>query len=187
MQKEIKEALNILRKGGTILYPTDTIWGIGCDATNSESVNKIYSIKKRDPQKSMLILVSDVFMAERYLDEFPDIAEQLFETSDTPLTLILDGAINLADNLPADNGSIGIRIPDDPFCQELIHQFRKPIVSTSANFSGEESPTSFQDVNEDLKEAIDYTVIWKQDEPPVNKTSSIIKLGKSGEIKVLRK
>ena len=187
MQKEVKEALNVLRKGGTILYPTDTIWGIGCDATNSTSVNKIYSIKKRDPQKSMLILVSDIFMAERYLDEFPDIAEQLFEASDTPLTLILDGAINLANNLPADNGSIGIRIPDDPFCQELIHQFRKPLVSTSANFSGDPSPASFHEIDEKLKEAVDYIVNWKQDTPQVNKASSIIKLGKSGEIQVLRK
>jgi len=186
MQKEVREALNVLRKGGTILYPTDTIWGIGCDATNPESVDKIYKIKKRDPQKSMLILVSDIFMAERYLDELPDIAEQLFEASDTPLTLILDGAINLANNLPAENGSIGIRIPDDPFCQELIHQFRKPIVSTSANFSGEASPASFHEISEELKAEIDYTINWRQDDLPVNKSSSIIKLGKGGEIKVLR-
>ena len=135
----------------------------------------------------MLILVSDTFMAERYLDELSEIAIQLFITSDTPLTLILDGAVNLAKNLPADNGSIGIRIPDDPFCQELLHQFRKPLVSTSANFSGSPSPSSFFEIDDKLKEAVDHIVNWKQDNPPVSKASSLIKLGRGGEIRVLRK
>ncbi len=186
MRQEIKQALTVLRDGGTIIYPTDTIWGIGCDATNAEAVDKIYSIKKRTPDKSMLILVSDFFMAERYLSELPDIGIQLFEAADRPMTLILDGAINLAKNLPADNGSIGVRIPDDPFCQELLRQFRKPIISTSANFSGQSSPRTFQDIQSALKNKVDYVVNWKQDEPASKTASSIIQLRADGEIRIIR-
>jgi L-threonylcarbamoyladenylate synthase len=186
MQKEVKKALEVLRKGGVILYPTDTIWGIGCDATNQEAVDKVYTIKKRDPQKSMLVLVRDFFMAERYLEELPDIGIQLFEATDSPLTLILDGARNVAKNLPANDGSIGMRIPEDSFCQELLNQFRKPIVSTSANFSGKKSPDSFLEIEDEMKEVVDYVVNWKQDGSR-SKASSVIQVRKNGEIKILRK
>lgn len=187
MEKQVAETLKVLQKGGVIVYPTDTIWGIGCDATRADSVEKIYQIKKRDPGKSMLILVSDLNMAERYVAELPDAALDLFQVADQPLTLILDQAINLADNLPAPDGSIGIRIPDDPFCQALIRRFRKPIVSTSANFTGEKSPSCFDDISEKLKEAVDYVVDWNQEAPASSKASSIIKIGTGGQITIIRK
>ena len=164
MRSEVKKAIEALRKGSSILYPTDTIWGIGCDATHADAVDKIYQIKERDPSRSMLILVSDIQMAERYLDELPEIAVQLIECSDRPLTLILDGAKNLAGNLLAQDGSIGIRIPKDDFCQEMLWQFRKPIVSTSANFSGKASATCFREINPVLSGRIDHIVNWRQDE-----------------------
>lgn len=187
MQKEVSQALSILQSGGTILYPTDTIWGIGCDATNAQAVEKIYQIKKRDPQKSMLVLVADLAMAERYVADIPEIALSLFEVSVDPLTLILDGAVNLAENLPAPDGSIGMRIPDDAFCQALLSRFRKPIVSTSANFTGEPSPSCFDDLTEDLKNSVDYVVDWNRAAPPVSKASSVIKVGAGGQVTILRK
>ncbi len=186
MQKEVNNCIATLKRGGTILYPTDTIWGIGCDATNHDAVNKIYSLKERDLSKSMLILVSDIRMAEQYLEDLPEIAMQLFEASDSPMTLILDGAVNLADNLSAADGSIGLRIPDDPFCQLLLQNFRKPIVSTSANLSGQPSPGGFTDIDEIIKRKVDYIVNWRQDEPGANAPSSVIRIKSSGEIKILR-
>ncbi|MEA1875740.1 MAG: L-threonylcarbamoyladenylate synthase [Bacteroidota bacterium] len=187
MQKEIKSVVEALKKGESILYPSDTIWGIGCDATNAQAVEKIYHIKKRDPSQSMLILVSDIYMAQRYLDEMPDIAIQLLECSDTPLTLVIDGAINLAENLPAPDSSIGLRIPDEDFCQEMLRQFRKPVVSTSANFSGQPTATCFQEIDPALSARIDHIVNWRQDERPSEKASSIIRIKHDGEVQILRK
>lgn len=187
MKEEVKSAVEALRKGSSILYPTDTIWGIGCDATNAEAVEKIYKIKKRDPDRSMLILVSDIQMAEQYLNELPEIAIQLFECADKPLTLVLDGAWNLAANLPAQDGSIGIRIPDDDFCQDMLWQFRRPIVSTSANFSRQPSATCYKDIDPALSAQIDYVVNWRRDENPSNKASSLIRLKPGGGIQILRK
>ena len=187
MQNELRTALEVLRNQGTILYPTDTIWGIGCDASSEEAVKKIYSLKERDNDKSMLILVADEYMAQRYLDELPDIAYDLFMVADKPLTLVLPGAKNLARNLPAKDGSIGMRIPDDAFCQSLLQRFRKPIVSTSANFSGQPAPAGFRDIDHHITEKVDYVVKWRQNEPAVNKASSVIRISTSGEINILRK
>ena len=183
---DIQTCVKVLREGGLILYPTDTIWGIGCDATNNEAVKKIYALKKRDPGKSMLVLTSDANMVDRYVNDFPDIAEELFDTTDSPLTIILPDAVNLASDLPAENGSIGIRIPDDPFCQELLRRFRRPIVSTSANFSGAPSPSWFGDINPELIEKMDHVANWKQEDRTRNKASSIIKIDVDGSFKIIR-
>ena len=183
---DIQDCVNVLREGGLILYPTDTIWGIGCDACNNEAVQKIYSIKKRETGKSMLILAADTNMVDRYVQVFPEIAEELFDTSDTPLTIILPDARNLAKDLPAEDGSVGIRIPDDSFCEELLRRFRRPIVSTSANFSGEPSPSWFGDINPDLIDKIDHVAKWKQDDQSQNKASSIIKIDVDGTFKIIR-
>ena len=186
MQTEVKAALGILRNGGTILYPTDTLWGIGCDATNPDAIDKIYRIKSREPQKSMLILVADEAMAERYIDEIPDVAYDLFEVTDKPLTLVLPAAKNLAENLIAVDGSIGVRIPKDHFCHNLLQQFRRPIVSTSANLSGMPSPANFYDINPSIVDKMDYVVKWRQDNSSANQASSLIKVSVSGGIQVLR-
>jgi L-threonylcarbamoyladenylate synthase len=184
--EEIQAAIEILRKGGLILYPTDTIWGIGCDACNNEAVQKIYSIKKRDASKSMIILAADTNMVDRYVNVFPEIAEELFDTTDSPLTIILPDARNLANDLPADDQSIGIRIPDDPFCVELLRRFRRPIVSTSANFSGEPSPSNFSEINPDLIEKMDHVAKWRQNDQSGSKASSIIKIDINGSFKIIR-
>ena len=184
--EEIQAAIEVLKKGGLILYPTDTIWGIGCDATNNEAVQKIYSIKKRDTGKSMLILAADTNMVDRYVNKFPEIAEELFDTTDTPLTIILPDARNIARDLPADDQSIGIRIPDDPYCQELLRRFRRPIASTSANFSGERSPSNFKEINPDLLEKMDHITSWRQDDQSSSKASSIIKIDTNGSFKIIR-
>ena len=186
MQQEINQTLEVLKTGGIFLYPTDTIWGMGCDACSAKAVEKVYQIKQRDPQKSMLILVSDLGMAERYVQEFPEIAYDLFEVSVDPTTLVLDQAINLADNLPAMDGSIGMRIPDESFCQTLLQRFRRPIVSTSANFSGQPSPTCFDDLDRELVKRVDYVVDWKRNEPPTKKASSVIRVSADGQVKILR-
>ena len=184
--KEVQEAVEVLRRGGLILYPTDTIWGIGCDAGNYEAVQKIFKIKKREVGKSMLILAADINMVDRYVNHLPDIAEQLFEQADTPLTIILPDAVNLAEGVAADDNSIGIRIPDDQFCQEMLRRFRKPIVSTSANFSGDPSPANFFEINPDLIEKMDYVVKWRQDDSTQNQASSIIKFNSDGTFKIIR-
>jgi L-threonylcarbamoyladenylate synthase len=184
--KEVRDCVNVLREGGLILYPTDTIWGIGCDATNYEAVQKIFRIKKREAGKSMLILAADVNMVDRYINQLPDIAEQLFEQADNPLTIILPDAVNLADGLAADDQSIGIRIPDDTFCLEMLQRFRRPIVSTSANFSGDPSPSWFGEINPELIEKMDYVVKWRQDDRAEKVPSSIIKINVDGTFKIIR-
>lgn len=186
MREEVVRTSEILRKGGSIIYPTDTIWGLGCDATSPTAVDKIYRIKERDPKQSMLVLVADIKMAENYLEELPEVAIQLFELSDKPLTLILEGAIRVAENLPAQDRSIGMRIPKDEFCQMLLKTFRKPIVSTSANLSGKPSPGCFQEIDKELLKRVDYVVDWKRAEASSKKASSIIRLGPGGEVRIIR-
>src|SRR5512145_1096859 len=147
MEQDIIKATEILREGGIILYPTDTIWGIGCDATNTEAVKKIYCLKQREETKSMLILVDHIDRIGRYIKEIPEAAIQLLEVNDQPMTIIYPGAINLASNLISTNGTIGIRVVNDDFCQKLIRKFNKPIVSTSANISGKPAPAFFSDIS----------------------------------------
>lgn len=184
--EEIKNTVEILRKGGIILYPTDTIWGIGCDATNPEAVAKIYKIKQREDSKSMIVLIDKVGRIPSYVSEMPDLAWDLVELSDKPLTIIYPNAKNLAKNLVAADGSIGIRVANHEFCSKLIGRFGKPIVSTSANISGKAFPKSFYDIDKEIKDKVDYIVSDEFDHPLSDKPSGIIMLGINGEIKVIR-
>lgn len=184
---DIIKAVEVLRSGGIILYPTDTIWGIGCDATNVTAVKRIYEIKQRQDTKSMLVLMENPNLLNSYIGEVPEIAWELIEVADTPLTIIYPGAKNLASNLLADDGSIGIRITNEPFTQQLIQRFRKPIVSTSANISGQKTPHNFAEITDDIKKSVDYIVEYRQDDLTKSKPSGIIKLGVGGQIEIIRK
>ena len=186
MHDDIKAALEVLQKGGVILYPTDTIWGLGCDACNEEAVNRIYAIKNRIDSKSMLVLMENAALIDRYVDEVPEIAFDLIELTDKPLTIIYDGAKSLARNLVADDGSIGIRITTEAFSSELIRRFKKPIVSTSANISGKPSPACFYEISQEIIGAVDYVVKYRRDDMQKAVPSSIMKLGRGGEIKIIR-
>ncbi len=186
MNKEIKTALEILRNGGTILYPTDTIWGIGCDATNANAIKKVYDIKQRSDSKALLVLLDNENRLAQYVEEIPEVAWELIEVTDKPLTIIYSGAKNLAPNLMAEDGSVGIRVTKDEFCEKLIGRFRKPIVSTSANISGTPAPASFDEIPEEIKSAVDYVVNWRQDDLSKNNASSIIKLDASGRFTIIR-
>jgi L-threonylcarbamoyladenylate synthase len=187
MQQDIKKACEVLRNGGIILYPTDTIWGIGCDATNEEAVKKIYALKQRDDSKSMLVLLDNPVKLQHYVSDVPEIAWDLIELTDKPLTIIYEGARNIATNLIADDGTIGIRITDELFSRELCKQFRKPIVSTSANISGTPSPARFSQVKREIREGVDYVVTHRQKEQAEAKSSSIIRLSRNGTIQIIRK
>lgn len=186
MKQDIEKALEVLRNGGVILYPTDTIWGLGCDATNPEAVQKIYEIKQRSDQKSLLVLLDNAGKISSYVQEIPDIAWDLIDLSEKPLTIIYSDAKNLAPNLIAEDGSIGIRIPNDDFCQRLIQRFKKPLVSTSANISGESAPQNFNEISPEIIESVDYVVEWRQDDYTKAQVSSILKLKTNGEITVIR-
>jgi len=186
MIEDIKAALEVLQKGGVILYPTDTIWGLGCDAANEEAVKRIYEIKKRIDSKSMLILMENVGLLERYVSEVPEIAYDLIELTDKPLTIVYDGAKNLAKNLIADDGSIGIRITTETFTSDLIRRFKRPIVSSSANISGKPAPACFDEIDSLIIDAVDYVVKYRQDDLQKAVPSSIVKLGSGGEIKIIR-
>lgn len=186
MIEDIKAALEVLQNGGVILYPTDTIWGIGCDAGNEEAVKRIYEIKNRIDSKSMLVLMENAALLERYVDEVPEIAYDLIELTDKPLTIIYDGAKNLAKNLIAEDGSIGIRITTEAFSSDLIRRFKRPVVSTSANVSGKPSPACFDEISQEIVDAIDYVVKYRQNDTQKAVPSSIMKLGRGGEIKIIR-
>ena len=186
MHDDIKAALEVLQKGGVILYPTDTIWGLGCDANNEEAVKRIYDIKKRNDSKSMLVLMENAALLERYVDEVPEIAYDLIELTDKPLTIIYDGAKNLAKNLIAEDGSIGIRITTEAFSSDLIRRYKRPIGSTSANVSGKPSPACFDEISQEIIDLVDYVVKYRQDDTQKAVASSIMKLGRGGEIKIIR-
>lgn len=185
-QEDIKKALDVLYNGGIILYPTDTIWGLGCDANNFEAVKRIYEIKKRTDSKSMLVLINDANRIPSYIEEMPEIAWDLIDVGEKPLTIIYSGAKNLAKNLIADDKTIGIRVTNDMFCKELITCFKRPIVSTSANISGASSPANFFEISDEIKKQVDFIVKHRQDETSKAQASSIIKLGVSGQVKVIR-
>ncbi len=186
MDNEVKKTGAILKSGGTILYPTDTIWGIGCDATRQESVQNIYHIKQRADSKSMLVLVSGIAMLEEYIERVPAQALELIEKAEKPSTIIYPGARKLASNLLAPDGSIGIRITSDPFCKKLIEFTDLPLVSTSANISGEKAPLSFHKIETPILNKVDYVVNWRQDDRTDSSPSAIIKLEKDGSITILR-
>ncbi len=187
MHDDLKKALEVLKNGGIILYPTDTIWGIGCDATNAEAVQRIYKIKKREDSKSMLVLMENPALLERYVDDVPEVAWDLVEISTTPLTVIYPSAKNLAKNLIAEDGSIGIRFTKEIFTTQLLQRFRRPLVSTSANISGEKSPAFFDEISEEIKNSVDYVVQYRQEDQTPATPSSIIKLGPGGRIDIIRK
>jgi L-threonylcarbamoyladenylate synthase len=186
MHEDILSALKALNQGGIILYPTDTIWGIGCDATNEEAVKRVYDIKQRKDAKSMLILLDNADNLVDYVEDVPDIAYNLIDITNKPLTIIYPGAKNVAKSLIAEDGSIGIRIVDDEFCRQLIRKLGKPIVSTSANISGNPWPPNYSKVDKKIIRAMDYIVSWKQHEVKRGTPSGIIKLGPGSEIKIIR-
>lgn len=186
MNEDIKQAFDVLVAGGLILYPTDTIWGIGCDATNVDAVRKVYELKRRIDSKALITLLDNPIKLDYYISDVPEIAWDLIELTDKPLTIIYEGARNVASNLIAEDGSLGIRITKEKFSQTLCQRFRKAIVSTSANISGKPSPQSFIDISEEIKSGVDYIVKYRQSERSDSKPSSIIKLGSSGQIQIIR-
>ncbi|BFL31827.1 MULTISPECIES: L-threonylcarbamoyladenylate synthase [Bacteroides] len=186
MIEDIKKACQVMREGGVILYPTDTIWGIGCDATNEDAVRRVYEIKQRQDSKAMLVLVDSSVKVDFYVRDVPEVAWDLIDLADKPLTIIYSGARNLAANLLAEDGSVGIRVTNEDFSKRLCQQFRKAIVSTSANISGQPSPKNFSEISEEVKSAVDYIVGYRQEEISNPKPSSIIKLDKGGVIKIIR-
>lgn len=176
-----------MRKGGVILYPTDTVWGIGCDATNAEAVARIYEIKRRDDSKAMICLVDSDARLQRYVRNVPNVAWDLFDCAVKPTTVILDGAINLAPNLIAEDGSIALRITAEPFSKELCYRFQRPVVSTSANISGEPAASNYRDISEEILNAVDYVCWSRRQEHKPHTPSSIIKLSEDGQVKIIRK
>lgn len=183
---EIEAAIEVLKDGGVILYPTDTVWGIGCDATNEEAVAKVYEIKKRSDSKSLITLVSDADMLCKYVKVIPEIAINLIEVNDKPMTIIYPGAMNLAKNVIAEDGSAGIRIPMNDWCVELVRRFRKPIVSTSANISGEPAPAVYEEIPIDIIESVDWVADPYLEEGSTGKASQIIKVALNGEVAIIR-
>ena len=199
----LAEAVKVLKEGGIILYPTDTIWGIGCDATNPQAVSKVYSIKKREDSKALVLLASSLDMVGRYVKDIPDIAVQLVEVNDRPMTIVYPEAIRgkapaegeepvadkhfLAYNVVAEDGSVGIRIPMVEFARQLCFKLGRPLVSTSANISGEPSPKNFKEISQEIKDAVDYTVHPSLEKESTGVSSQILKVGMKGEIEIIRK
>jgi L-threonylcarbamoyladenylate synthase len=186
MQEEVNKAVETLRNGGIILYPTDTVWGIGCDATNPEAVEKIYRLKQSENKKGMIILLDKVDNVARYFNRTPDVAWDLLELSDKPLTLILPNAVGVAANLIPQEQTLAVRVADHEFCRRLIGKLGRPIVSTSANLSGEATPEGFEDITPAIKAGVDYVVNKSFEGHPTRKASSIISLGEGGEIAIIR-
>lgn len=186
MIEEVRKSQEFITTGRIIIYPTDTIWGIGCDATNPDAVERIFRIKQRSDNKSMLVLVNGMPMLESHLERVPEQAKEILESARKPTTIIYPEARNLASNLLGDDGSVGIRITSDPFCRQLMEQTGKPIVSTSANISGELSPAFFGQIDKQILEKVDYVVQWRQEETEPATPSAIIKLSKQGNILILR-
>jgi len=183
---DLAAALKVLRAGGVILYPTDTIWGLGCDATNAKAVRKIYEIKHRAENKSLIILVNSVAMLERYIENPPGVAIEMAELSEKPLTMVYDRGRNLAEGVASSDGSVGARICAEPFCDALIEALRKPLVSTSANISGSSSPAIYDEISEEVKVAADYVCLWRQDDRSRATPSPVIRISGNGIVKILR-
>lgn len=187
LRDEVKKAFDIVQQGGIILYPTDTIWGIGCDATNTEAIQKIYVLKQRAQEKSMIILLDTENKLESYIRDVPALAYDLIEFTENPLTLVMPGAKNISPALIAADGSIGVRVSKHPFCQQVIQRLRKPLVSTSANISGQPSPQNFMQIAPEIIEGVDYVVDVDQHDLSVKKPSTIMKLDPSGLFEFIRK
>lgn len=187
LKDEINKALAVLKDGGIILYPTDTIWGLGCDATNEAAVARINALKGRAAEKSLIVLLDTDNKLQSYVSEIPDVAYQLIEYAENPLTIVFSGAKNLAKGVINADGTVGIRIVRHDFCEQLLQRFRKPIVSTSANISGQPSPQFFDQISEEIRNAVDLIVDVDQEDRTVKRPSTIIKLGPSGQFEFIRK
>ena len=183
---DLSAALKVLRSGGVILYPTDTVWGLGCDATNARAVKRIFEIKQRAENKSLIILVNSVAMLERYVSNPPEVALEMAELSRRPLTVVYDRGKSLAEGVASADGSVGVRVCTEPFCDALIDALRKPLVSTSANISGSSAPAIFDEISEEVKAAVDYVCLWRQDDRSRARPSSVIKVSGNGVVKILR-
>lgn len=186
LRREVDEAVRVLREGGIILYPTDTVWGLGCDATNAEAVDRIYRLKRSENKKSMLVLCASADMVARYVNRAPGIAFEVMEMATSPLTLILPGATGVAANLIPDEGTLGIRVPDHEFCRRMLRALQRPVVSTSANISGEATPAGLQEVSREIIDGVDFVVNPRFEGKPTRKASSIIAFGEGGEVKIIR-
>ena len=187
LRDDVNKAFEVLKNGGLILYPTDTIWGIGCDATNLEAVEKVFKLKGRSEQKSLIVLLDSANKLQSYVNEIPEVAYDLIEYAENPMTIIYSNAKNLAKNAIAIDGSIGIRIVKHTFCEQLLQRIRKPIISTSANLSGQPSPACFNEISEEIKQGVDYVVNWEQDDTSIKKASTIMKLEPGGLFSFIRK
>lgn len=186
-EEDIRQAVQVLRQGGIILYPTDTVWGIGCDATNAQAVARIYQIKQRSEAKAMICLVDSDARLQRYVRNVPDVAWDLMEYATKPTTVILDNAVNLAPNLIADDGSVAMRITREEFSRELCYRFQKPLVSTSANISGQPAAQNYRDIDPQLLEVVDYVCWTRRQEHLPHEPSAIIKLTEDGVVTIIRK
>lgn len=186
MKEEIEKAFAVLKRGGIILYPTDTVWGIGCDATNAAAVDKIYALKKRQEAKALICLVNDFRMLEQYVEEVPEVAYDILKYANKPTTVVYDQPVGVAENLIGEDNSLGIRVTSDEYCQKLIRRLRRPIVSTSANLSGGKTPTSFAEIDQEIFKGVDYIVNLRKSQKSTQ-PSAIIKLGNDGIVKVIRK
>jgi L-threonylcarbamoyladenylate synthase len=187
LKEEVAKALKVIQDGGIILYPTDTIWGIGCDATNTEAIKKIFALKQRDEAKSMIILLDAENKLESYIQEVPSIAYDLIEYAENPLTLVMPGAKNISPALIAADGSVGIRVAKHDFCQQLIQRLRKPLVSTSANISGRPSPRTFDEIDQQIIDGVDYVVNVEQRVSEKKKPSTIMRLNPDGQFEFIRR
>ncbi|MBO7294805.1 MAG: threonylcarbamoyl-AMP synthase [Bacteroidaceae bacterium] len=185
-KEDIRRAVEVMNNGGIILYPTDTIWGLGCDATNADAVRRIYEIKQRTDAKALISLVDSETKVQFYVKEVPEVAWDVMELSERPMTVVFDGGRNLAPNLLAEDGSVAIRITKEAFSKELCMRMKRAVVSTSANISGQPAPRCFAEISEEIKGAVDYICTSRQDEPPTQTASSIIKLGAGGEVTIIR-
>lgn len=185
-KEDIRRAVEVMNKGGIILYPTDTIWGLGCDATNADAVRRIYEIKQRTDAKALISLVDSETKVQFYVKEVPEVAWDVMELSERPMTVVFDGGRNLAPNLLAEDGSVAIRITKEAFSKELCMRMKRAVVSTSANISAQPAPRCFAEISEEIKGAVDYICTSRQDEPPTQTASSIIKLGAGGEVTIIR-
>ncbi len=184
--QEVQKALEVMKKGGVILYPTDTVWGIGCDATNADAIDKVYELKKREETKALICLVNNFKMLEQYVEEVPEMAYDILKYSKKPTTIIYDKPIRIADNLVGEDDTLGIRVVRERFCSELIKKMRRPLVSTSANISGQPTPESFDQISPQILKGVDYVVdLQRSKKSP--KPSAIIRLSNDGEVKVIRK
>ncbi len=186
MREELFKALEVLKKGGIILYPTDTVWGIGCDATNAEAVEKVYKLKQRVETKSLICLVHDFKMLNQFVENIPEVAYDILKYAEKPTTIVFDDPIRIAENIVAPDNTLGFRVTEDEFCTKLLRKFRWPIVSTSANISGAKTPRSFNEISQEIIDGVDHVVDWRKNEKN-GKPSAIIKLSVDGGVKIIRK